>query len=51
MRSLHAGYLVDTGQAADCATPTDFAAGNDFTLAYESPEVRIWRLTDPASSP
>lgn len=51
MRNLRAAYLVDTGRPADCATPTDFAASNDFTLAYESPEVRIWRLTDPASGP
>ncbi len=51
MRSLHAGYVIDTGRPADCATPTDFAASDEFALAYQSPELRIWRLTDTASGP
>jgi len=46
MRSLHASYVVDAGRPGDCSAPTDFGASDQFALAYENPEVRIWRLTD-----
>jgi hypothetical protein len=51
MRSLHAAYVVDAARPGDCPTPTDFGASDQFALAYENPEVRIWRLTDAGSTP
>jgi hypothetical protein len=51
MRSLHAGYVVDAGRPGDCTNPTDFGASDQFALAYENPEVRIWRVADAAPAP
>lgn len=46
MRRLHATYVIDAARPSDCTTPTDFGAGDQFTLAYENPELRIWRLAE-----
>jgi hypothetical protein len=46
MRRLHASYVIDAARPSDCTTPTDFGAGDQFTLAYENPELRIWRLAE-----
>jgi len=46
MRTLHATYVIDAARPSDCTTPTDFGAGDQFTLAYENPELRIWRLAE-----
>jgi hypothetical protein len=51
MRSLHASYVIDAARPSDCTTPTDFGGSAEFALAYENPQVRIWRLTDAASTP
>jgi hypothetical protein len=51
MRRLHASYVIDAARPSDCTTPTDFGAGAQFTLAYENPELRIWRLTDAGPAP
>jgi hypothetical protein len=51
MRSLHASYIVDAGPPSDCPTRTNFSASDEFTLAYENPELRIWRLADPGPPP
>ena len=51
MRSLHASYVVDGGPQSECPTPTRFSASDEFTLAYENPELRIWRLADPGPAP
>ncbi|MDQ2934762.1 MAG: hypothetical protein M3R49_07225 [Chloroflexota bacterium] len=51
MRSLHASYVIDAARPSDCTTPTDFGASDEFALAYQNPELRIWHLTDAGSTP
>jgi hypothetical protein len=44
MGALGADYLIDGARPSDCTVPTDFTAAEGLTLAFENPQLRIWRL-------
>jgi hypothetical protein len=47
MHRLGATYLLESGRPENCATPTEFAEGQQLHKVFENAALRIWQLTRP----
>ena len=50
-RSLGASYLLETGPPRDCSPRTEFAGSAQWTLVFSESGVRIFELSEAASTP